>query len=81
MSGLSVAGDSAGGNMAAVLAILAKQRGDLHIVHQSLYYPITDAGEETESYRQFYDGPYGTAAAIGLAVTSLRRAFDARSVA
>ena len=64
-SRLAVAGDSAGGNMATVLAILAKQRGDLHIVHQSLYYPITDAGEDTDSYRQFHDGPYGTAAVMG----------------
>ena len=30
--------------------------GDLHIVHQSLYYPITDAGEDTDSYRQFHNG-------------------------
>src|SRR5262245_45416575 len=40
---LAVAGDSVGGNMAAVLAILAKQRGDVRFVHQSLYYPVTDA--------------------------------------
>src|SRR5262245_32263356 len=37
---LAVAGDSVGGNMAAVLAILAKQRGDVRFVHQSLYYPV-----------------------------------------
>jgi acetyl esterase/lipase len=63
-SRLAVAGDSAGGNMAAVLAILAKQRGDLHIVQQSLYYPMTDTGHDTESDRQFRDGPYGTAAVM-----------------
>jgi acetyl esterase/lipase len=32
--------------MAAVLAILAKQRGDVRFVHQSLYYPVTDAAQD-----------------------------------
>lgn len=45
--------------MATALSLLAKQRGDVAFVHQSLYYPITDAGEDTESYRLFKDGPYG----------------------
>jgi acetyl esterase len=59
---VAVAGDSAGGNMAAVLAIMAKQRGDHQFVHQSLYYPMTDANaEESESLRLFKDGPYGSA--------------------
>ena len=40
---VAVAGDSAGGNMATVLTIMAKQRGDPQFVHQSLYYPMTDA--------------------------------------
>lgn len=55
---LAVAGDSVGGNMAAALTILAKQRGDVTFVHQSLYYPVTDAGQDTDSYRQFAHGPY-----------------------
>jgi acetyl esterase/lipase len=33
---LAVAGDSVGGNMTAALAILAKQRGDVTFVHQSM---------------------------------------------
>jgi len=57
-SRLAVAGDSVGGNMAAALAILAKQRGDVTFVHQSLYYPVTDAGQDTASYREFADGPF-----------------------
>jgi acetyl esterase/lipase len=60
-SRLAVAGDSVGGNMSAVVAILAKQRGDVRFVHQSLYYPVTDAGQDTDSYREFADGPYLTA--------------------
>jgi acetyl esterase/lipase len=58
---LAVAGDSVGGNMAAVLAILAKQRGDVTFVHQSMYYPVTDAAQDTDSYLEFADGPFLTA--------------------
>ena len=57
-SRLAVAGDSVGGNMAAALAILAKQRGDVTFVHQSRYYPVTDAAQNTESYREFAEGPF-----------------------
>jgi acetyl esterase/lipase len=62
-SRMAVAGDSAGGNMATVLCIMAKQRGDVSFVQQSMYYPMTDAltSEDSESYRLFKDGPYGTA--------------------
>ncbi|MFI6600090.1 alpha/beta hydrolase [Nonomuraea sp. NPDC050536] len=63
-SRLAVAGDSVGGNMTAALTILAKQRGDVRFVHQSLYYPVTDAGQDTDSYREFSDGPYLTAKAM-----------------
>jgi acetyl esterase len=65
-SRIAVAGDSAGGNMATVLCIMAKQRGDVSFVQQSMYYPMTDAltSEESESYRLFKDGPYGTAATM-----------------
>jgi acetyl esterase/lipase len=60
-SRIAVAGDSAGGNMATVLCLLAKERGDVSLVHQSMYYPMTDAltDKDTESYRLFRDGPYG----------------------
>jgi acetyl esterase len=61
---LAVAGDSVGGNMAAALTILAKQRGDVTFIHQSLYYPVTDAAQDTDSYREFADGPYLTARAM-----------------
>jgi acetyl esterase/lipase len=63
-SRMVVAGDSVGGNMTAVLAILAKQRGDVHFVHQSLYYPVTDAAQDTDSYREFKAGPFLTAPAM-----------------
>lgn len=59
---IAVAGDSAGGNMSTVLALMAKRRGDVRFVHQSMYYPMTDANAEgSESLRRFKDGPYGSA--------------------
>lgn len=60
-SRLAVAGDSVGGNMTAALTILAKQRGDVTFVHQSMYYPVTDAAQDTDSYCTFADGPFLTA--------------------
>jgi acetyl esterase/lipase len=58
---MAVAGDSVGGNMTAALAIMAKRRGDVSFVHQSMYYPVTDAAQDTGSYRDFADGPFLTA--------------------
>jgi acetyl esterase/lipase len=58
---LAVAGDSVGGNMTAALTLMAKQRGDVRFVHQSLYYPVTDAAQDTDSYKEFADGPFLTA--------------------
>jgi len=55
-SRLAIAGDSVGGNMAAVVALLATKRGDVSFIHQSLYYPVTDAAMDTESYRKFAEG-------------------------
>jgi acetyl esterase len=63
-SRLAVAGDSVGGNMSAALTIMAKERGDVTFVHQSLYYPVTDAAQDTASYREYADGPYLTAKAM-----------------
>lgn len=47
--------------MTAAVAILAKQRGDVRFVHQSMYYPVTDAAQDTDSYREFANGPFLTA--------------------
>jgi acetyl esterase len=55
-SRLAVAGDSVGGNMAAVTTLLAKQRGGPKIVFQALLYPVTDASFDTGSYKQFAKG-------------------------
>src|SRR3954451_12250522 len=53
---LAVAGDSVGGGMTAALALMAHDRGDVGVVQQSMYYPVTDAGMETGSYEQFAEG-------------------------
>ena len=63
-SRLAIAGDSVGGNMTAAVAILAKQRSDVRFVHQSLDYPVTDAAQDTDSYREFANGPFLTAKAM-----------------
>jgi acetyl esterase len=53
---MAVAGDSVGGNMAAALALMANERGDVRFVQQSMYYPVTDAAMDTGSYAQFARG-------------------------
>ncbi|QQQ76341.1 alpha/beta hydrolase [Saccharothrix sp. 6-C] len=55
-SRLAVAGDSVGGNMAAALTLLAKERGDVAFKQQVLFYPVTDASFDTPSYREFAEG-------------------------
>jgi acetyl esterase len=57
---IAVAGDSVGGNMATVLTLMAKDRGDVRFVQAQMYYPVTDAAMDTASYGLFADGPYIT---------------------
>src|SRR5207248_9394273 len=47
---LIVAGDSAGGNLAAVMALRARDRGGPPIALQVLIYPVTDADFDRPSY-------------------------------
>ncbi len=61
---LVIAGDSVGGNMATVVAMLAKERGGPSIAFQLLFYPVTDAAMNTASYAQFADGPWLTKPAM-----------------
>lgn len=53
---MAVAGDSVGGNMSAALTLMAKRRGDVPLVQQVLFYPVTDAAFDTPSYHQFATG-------------------------
>ncbi|MGW9530325.1 alpha/beta hydrolase [Paenibacillus terrae] len=53
---LTVAGDSVGGNMTAAVTLLAKERSGPAIRQQLLFYPVTDASFDTESYHEFATG-------------------------
>jgi acetyl esterase/lipase len=57
-SRMAVAGESVGGNMSAALSLMAKDRGDVTFVHTSMYYPVTDAAMDTDSYNDFASGYY-----------------------
>ncbi len=53
---LAVGGDSAGGNLAAAVCLLAREQGAPAIGHQLLIYPVTDSDFERPSYRDNADG-------------------------
>jgi acetyl esterase len=53
---IAVGGDSAGGNLAAVVALMAKERGGPAIVYQVLVYPVTDHNLDTASYQANAEG-------------------------
>ncbi|WP_440960030.1 alpha/beta hydrolase [Paenibacillus nitricinens] len=55
-SKLSIGGDSVGGNMAAAITLMAKERSGPKIEKQLLFYPVTDASFDTESYHEFAEG-------------------------
>lgn len=63
-SRLAVAGDSVGGNMSAVVALLASRRGAPAIGQQVLFYPVTDADFDTGSYGRFAEGYFLTREAM-----------------
>jgi acetyl esterase len=55
-SQIAVVGDSVGGNMAAAVTLMAKERSGPKIATQVLFYPVTDASFDTGSYHQFAEG-------------------------
>lgn len=59
-SRIAIAGDSVGGNMTAVVALLAKERKGPDVKAQLLFYPVTDASMSTVSYQEFAEGPWLT---------------------
>ena len=63
-SRMAVAGESVGGDMAAALTLMAKDRGDVTFVQTSMYYPVTDAAMNTDSYDEFAEGYYLTRKAM-----------------
>lgn len=59
-SRLAVVGNSVGGNQAAVVALMAKDKGGPRIRLQVLMWPVTDANFDTESYHEFAEGHFLT---------------------
>ena len=57
---VAVVGDSAGGNLAAVTTLMARERGGPRITHQTLIYPVTDCNFDTDSYRDNAEGYFLT---------------------
>ena len=61
---IAVGGDSAGGNLAAAVALAARDRSGPHLVKQLLLYPVIDRDFSRPSYRNFGDGYFLTTAAM-----------------
>ncbi|MDU8643811.1 alpha/beta hydrolase [Pseudomonas syringae group sp. 26L6] len=57
---LAVAGNSVGGNMAAVVALMAKEKGTPALRYQVLLWPVTDANFDNDSYNQYAEGHFLT---------------------
>ena len=57
---LAIVGNRVGGNMAAAVALMAKQKRGPEIKFQALLWPVTDANFETASYRSFGEGRFLT---------------------
>jgi acetyl esterase len=57
-SNIAVGGDSAGSNLAAAVALMARDRGGLSLAFQLLVYPVTARDFDRSSYRQNAEG-YG----------------------
>jgi len=53
---IAVGGDSAGGNLAAVVALAARDEGGPKLATQVLIYPATDMAADTPSHVEFADG-------------------------
>jgi acetyl esterase len=58
---IAVGGDSAGGNLSAVVSLMARDRGGPPIVFQLLVYPATDLPSANTSYRENAEGYFLTA--------------------
>ena len=66
---IAVAGDSAGGNLAAALALLTRERGGPSIAHQTLIYPLLDTRISSPSWDRWAGG--GVDAAVGRRMVEL----------
>ncbi|GLB60510.1 alpha/beta hydrolase [Cytobacillus sp. NCCP-133] len=53
---IAVGGDSAGGNLAAVVSLMAKDKSEFSLAYQMLIYPVTNHSYATESYTENTEG-------------------------
>lgn len=61
---IAIAGDSAGGNMATATVLKALKNNGPKIIFEALFYPVTNADMDTQSYENFKDGPWLTKPAM-----------------
>ncbi len=61
---IAIGGDSAGGNLAAVIALMARDGAMAAPCYQMLLYPVTDLSMTLESYRRMAEGYALTAATM-----------------
>jgi acetyl esterase len=61
---VALVGDSVGGNMVAALTLMSAERRGPRATAQVLFYPVTGARFDTESYERYADGPWLTRAAM-----------------
>lgn len=61
---LAIVGNSVGGNMAAATAIMAKEKGGPDIKLQVLFWPVTDARFDTESYEKYGEDRFLTSSVM-----------------
>lgn len=54
---IAISGDSAGGNLATAVCLMARDRNTLNICFQMLIYPVTDATQTSESIKRYVDTP------------------------
>lgn len=57
-SKIVIAGDSVGGNLSISVTMLSLQRKDFNVAYLVLFYPVTSALMDTESYNIYADGPW-----------------------
>ena len=70
---IAVGGDSAGGNLAAVVSLMARDRSGPRLCYQALVYPVTNYSFATASYRENADGYYLTREKMTISGTSICR--------
>ena len=61
---IALGGDSAGGGLAAVVALMARDSGKLRLTLQVLVYPVTDLRAESASYSTYAEGYFLTRATM-----------------